>query len=160
MSEFLAGTEGVWTGKNAFRLMPTDEPATAVLDAVVTRAVLQVHLAYTWHHPGDGEQRGLLALGRGEGDGALTALWTDTWHQRSAARVLHGVLVGGEGGDDDDGARLECTYAEGGWGWTIALERPGPDELVLRMENVVPASVVGGDEPLVYDAMLAVLRRG
>lgn len=152
---------GTWTGENAFVLMPTDAPATAPVTARIDTNGLALTVGYVWHHPADGEQRGLLMVARAGDDadaaGAvpLTALWSDTWHQQPGAQTLTGSLVDGD-------THVECVYAEGDWRWRILLEQGRGDDagaLVLRMVNVVPVAVAGGDEPLAYDAMRAVLRR-
>ncbi|PFG21219.1 hypothetical protein [Serinibacter salmoneus] len=146
---------GTWRGTNTFRLMPSDDPATAPLTLVVADAGALLQVRYVWEHPSDGPQHGGLAVGPAhEGDGheedgtALIALWRDTWHQPEA-RVVRGTI-------GDGAIALEYSY-EGDWTWRILMEHPAADTVVLRMVNVVPASVTGS-EALSYDAMCAHLR--
>ena len=60
---------GSWEGSNGFRMMPGDQfsefPATATLS--VAAAGCLGTLGYTWTHPEDGVQDGLLAFGAAGG---------------------------------------------------------------------------------------------
>ena len=71
-------------GTYAFRLLPTDEfdarrLSVSVAGAAAGRALL---VSYTWAHPDDGPQAGTLLLGVPDEDGAVSAAWVDSWHQR------------------------------------------------------------------------------
>jgi hypothetical protein len=143
---------GTWRGTSGFRLMPTDEfhhgPATALVTTAAGGNVVVV--SYTWNHPEDGPQEGVLFVGAPDDEQTVGAAWGDSWHQRPSILTLSGR--GTEG-------RLEVTADYGGgWGWTIALE--GDDPLRLTMHNVVPAEhatdeVAAGP----YTVMVAELHR-
>ena len=142
---------GKWRGSNGFRMMPTDEfneaPATATVTTAAGGHVVVV--TYTWAHPQDGPQDGVLLVGSpAEREQAVTAAWADSWHQHPSILTLSGTLVGG---------RLEVTADYGGgWKWTIALE--GNDPLRLTMHNVVPAEEATDDvEAGPYPVMVAEL---
>ncbi len=67
---------GAWVGPNGFRLMPSDPLADAPMSATVSLAAggELAQIAYSWVHPADGEQDGLLVLGQGdEPESAATA---------------------------------------------------------------------------------------
>lgn len=148
----LARAAGTWQGTNGFRLMPADGLFTAPATATVTPAAggHLVTLGYTWRHPDDGEQQGLLVLGHGDdGDdedapASAVAFWADSWHQQ-AARALDGSA---------DGETLAFEYDYGsGWLWRVEVSTSGQG-LALRMLNVVPESAapsVGAYEAMVMD---------
>ena len=145
---------GSWIGTNQFRLMPADSPHVAAATSDVSTAVAGTltTIAYTWSHPDDGVQEGLLVVGpNGEPPGAV-AFWGDSWHQHPEPKVLLGGL--------EDGL-LIVSYAYGGdWRWQIIVDATDPEVLALRMDNIVPESaaadgVVAGP----YPAMVTDLRR-
>jgi hypothetical protein len=150
--ESLADHVGAWTGTNQFRLMPDDpfqtSPATAQV-SVAARGNLTT-IAYTWAHPDDGPQEGLLVVAPGEEPHAVVTMWGDSWHQSPTPRVLHGTI--------DDG-RIVVRYEYGDdWWWVITIDAATGDALVMQMDNVVPPSVApDGAGP--YAAMVAELRR-
>ncbi len=130
VSTDLGRLAGTWHGTNGFRMMPTDEfhdaPATATLTTAAGGQAVVV--TYTWVHPDDGPQEGVLLLGSPDEHQAVTAAWVDSWHQHPAVLMLAGVATDG---------RLEVTADYGGgWLWTIAVE--GDVALRLTMLNVVP----------------------
>jgi hypothetical protein len=129
----LRDVTGRWTGTNGFRLMPGDPLATAPATLAVTTAAAGhlLSVAYTWEHPDDGPQDGLLVVGAADEAGRLVALWGDSWHQQPAPMSMTGHLVG------DVGVELQGEYG-GGWGWRITVEMPGGGVARLRMANVVP----------------------
>lgn len=149
----LAQHMGSWSGTNGFRLMPTDPPhdAPATAEVSVAAAGHLTAIAYTWSHPQDGEQDGLLVIGPDDSGGVI-ALWGDSWHQSPEPKVLVGTI--------DDGT-ITVGYEYGGdWRWQITVDPGDPEALGLRMDNVVPESaatdiVVAGP----YAAMAAHLRR-
>jgi hypothetical protein len=123
---------GEGTGTYEFRMMPTDDfqggaSSVTVTDAARGRAVL---VAYSWEHAEDGPQEGTLVLGVPGKDGAVTAAWVDSWHQRDV------VLLTGTG--SPAGATVGYEYAPG---WTWEIEVGVVDgALTLVMRNGVPAS--------------------
>jgi hypothetical protein len=124
-------------------MMPTDDfeggaSAVSVTGAARGRAVL---VAYTWEHAQDGPQEGTLMLGAPAEDGAVTAAWVDSWHQRDV------VLLTGTG--SPDGATVGYEYAPG-WTWEIAVSTTDGD-LTLVMRNGVPADE--GRPATQYDVM-------
>jgi hypothetical protein len=145
----LARAADTWQGTNGFRLMPTDDLFTAPATAAVTVAAggHLVTVGYTWRHPDDGEQQGLLVVGHGDdeaGPASAVGFWADSWHQQ-AARALDGSA---------DGERLAFEYDYGGgWLWRIEVSATGRG-LAIRMLNVVPESAapsVGAYEAMVMD---------
>ena len=138
---------GSWAGTNEFKLMPDDEPAAADFTADVSVAAGSnlVALSYTWSHPADGAQDGLLTVGLSEEPSIAVALWADSWHQSPTAAVMTGVLQGAV-------VTFTYEYAER-WVWRTVLDATDPGALTLRMDNVVPDGAP-------YPAMLAALRRG
>ncbi|GAB3459620.1 hypothetical protein AB1207_08510 [Kineococcus endophyticus] len=127
-----ADRAGTWTGENAFRLLADDAPHPAPATAVVQVSGAMTTVAYTWEHPDDGPQAGLLALGPADGTpdaGPVVALWGDSWHQAPEARVLTGRV------HEDGTVVVAYDYAEGRWRWEVALASDA-DALALRMDNV------------------------
>lgn len=125
---------GSWAGINGFRLMPADPLAELPATATVTTAA-GGHLtavAYTWVHPEDGPQDGLMLIGKTE-DG-LTATWGDSWHQKPEQRTLTAT----------DDQTFECEYG-GGWGWQITFDPTDQDTFRMRMHNVIPADQATDD---------------
>ena len=121
----LAQHVGIWTGTNRFRLMPDDPPAEADATAQLSLGAggnLAV-LAYTWTHPDDGAQDGVLVLGPDESPGGVVALWADSWHQQPAAKqqqtgpgqrnepvpgAKHADSEGGDGRTQTEGSYLQA----------------------------------------------------
>ena len=119
-------------GSYAFRMLPTDEfddgASSVSVDSVANgRAVL---VSYTWTHAEDGEQRGTLMLGVAAEDGAVTAGWVDSWHQRDVVQLT--------GTGAESGAVVGYEYAPG-WTWEIEV-RVEAGALALVMRNGVPES--------------------
>jgi hypothetical protein len=136
---------GEGTGTYEFRLMPTDEfeggtSTVSVTGAAHGRAVL---VTYTWEHAQDGPQEGTLMLGLPGEDGAVTAAWVDSWHQRDVVS-LTGIRTA-------TGATVAYEYAPG-WTWEIEVAVDAGN-LSLAMRNGVPASEDGPATR--YDAMRA-----
>jgi hypothetical protein len=149
---------GHWTGTNGFRLMPGDpfsvSPATLSVTSAAGGHLTSV--AYTWRHPDDGPQDGLVVVGAGEEPGSLVALWGDSWHQQPAPMTLTGGAPGREAteGAAEGAMRLDGGYG-GGWGWRITLDVAGGATAVLRMANVVPAEHAAPGAPAgPYDVMV------
>jgi hypothetical protein len=155
MTIFAALTEcaGAWTGANGFRLMPSDplHDAPATVEVAMKAGGHLAAIAYTWSHPDDGAQDGLLVLGPAGDAPGVTALWGDSWHQSPEPRVCPGS---GEGGLITVGYE----YAPG-WRWNITVDPTDPTALRLRMENVVPEDAAEGRAAVSYPAMEMTLRR-
>lgn len=151
--QLLTRHAGTWAGTNRFRLMPDDSPAGASATAQLSLGAGGniAMLAYTWRHPDDGAQDGLLMLGSDESPGGVVALWGDSWHQTPAAKQLRGVT-------GHHTLTVGYAYAEG-WEWRITLSADQPDMLRWRMDNVVPPSASGTAEAVTYWAMAGELRR-
>lgn len=153
MAALLERHAGVFSGTNAFRLMPGDTPQNAPMRAEISHAAKGglVQLDYTWAHPADGEQRGLLVFGPGDEPGSIAAFWGDSWHQSPAPRTLDGTL---------DGDSITVGYVYGGdWRWEIVIDAAVPEQVTLTMNNVIPASAAKPDLAAgPYAAMHAVLR--
>lgn len=137
---------GTWAGSNGFRLMPSDPLDEAPATAEVSTAAGQnlVTVAYTWSHPSDGAQDGLLVVGAGDSPGVATAFWGDSWHQHPAPVACAGTI-------DGDVITTGYEYAEG-WRWQITVDPSDATTLRLRMDNVVP-------EAAAYPAMVTELHR-
>lgn len=124
------------TGEAAFRMMPTDDvatgPATGRVQACAGGHALLV--AYSWTHPTDGRQEGVLLAGSPDEDDAFVrATWVDGWHQKPGPMHLAGRLEAGT-------ATLAAGYAET-WGWQIDLSfSAGGLRIVMR--NVIPEDAV------------------
>ena len=130
----LPGFAGSWTGTNGFRLMPSDPLAESPATVTVTM-VAGGHLtlvAYSWEHPDDGPQDGLLVIGSAGEDGSLTATWGDSWHQKPAPRSLPG------GPGPGATSEFEGDYG-GGWRWRIVFDAADAENLRMRMDNVISA---------------------
>ncbi len=149
----LSGAAGSWTGTNGFRLLPGDDLAEYPATLTVTPGAggHLASVAYTWRHPSDGPQEGLLVIAPADEDGGLVALWGDSWHQKPTAMSLTGRA--------DPAVALEADYG-GDWLWRITLDDADPDELRLRRDTVCPAGQATDDSPPgPYPAMLMSLRR-
>jgi hypothetical protein len=141
---------GTWQGTNDFRLMPTDPFHTAPAEATLLMAAggNLATIAYTWAHPADGEQDGLLVVGPGEEEGTVVAFWGDSWHQHPSPKMLLGTIENGL-------ITLDYEYGEG-WRWQIFVDVTGDALLQLRMDNVVPDAGEESDfRGAVYSAMVA-----
>jgi hypothetical protein len=135
--------------------MPSDpiseSPATVSIGTAAGGHLTLV--AYAWQHPDDGPQDGLLVISSaGEGD-AVAATWGDSWHQKPEAMSLSGTRTAA------GSVSLEGSYF-GDWGWRILLDPGAAGELLMRMDNVIPASHAAADKPAgPYPVMLLQARR-
>ena len=140
-----------WAGTHVFRLMPTDPAAESTATAAIN-AHADGNLAtvdYTWAHPDDGPQSGVIVLGRRTSDTDVAVLWADTWHQESATPFTGAA----------SGPTMRCSYVYSEvWRWEIELT-VAADALTLVMRNVVPDDGADGAPPGPYDAMLMRLHR-
>ena len=133
MAKSFGRLAGTWSGTNSFRLMPTDDFHEAPAAAQLTTAAdgHDLLLTYTWAHPADGPQDGVLLVGSPESDQqGVTAAWGDSWHQKPVILTLTGTLA-------DGGLELTADYG-GGWQWVISLDGEHDDALVMTMQNVIP----------------------
>ena len=149
----LTGCAGEWTGTNGFRLMPSDPthdaPATAEVSMKAGGNLAAI--AYTWSHPADGAQDGLLVMGAAGDPGSVTALWGDSWHQSPEPRVCTGTV--------DSGA-ITVSYEYGaGWRWAITVDPTDTAALRLQMDNVIPTGAADAAPAGAYPAMVMNLRR-
>jgi hypothetical protein len=135
--------------------MPTDQPfvAAATADVSVSAGENMTVIGYTWSHPDDGVQDGLLAIGPAEEPDKVVAIWGDSWHQAPAAKQLAGDVAGRV-------VTVGYIYAEE-WEWRITLDASSSESLLLRMDNVVPQSAAAeGHAAGAYWAMESELARG
>ncbi|WP_174537388.1 hypothetical protein [Micromonospora chalcea] len=151
----LTDVTGSWAGTSGFRLMPADplaeSPATATVATAAGGHLTTV--SYSWAHPDDGPQDGLLVIAAGEEPGSLVAWWGDSWHQQPTPMTLTGTADGAAA------VELSAGYG-GGWEWRITVDTADPATLRLRMENVVPADQTGADMPAgPYPVMVTDVRR-
>jgi hypothetical protein len=110
-------------------------------------------VAYSWAHPDDGPQDGLLVVSAADEDGSLAAVWGDSWHQKPVPMSLPGGRAAGEA--------FEFTgdYG-GGWRWRIVLDGSDPETLRMRMDNVIPADQATPEMPAgPYPVMVMDVRR-
>jgi len=154
MTALLNQHTGIWIGTNKFRLMPTDPQHDSGATASVSTAAADnmAIIAYTWSHPEDGDQDGLLVIGPGEGAGEVVALWGDSWHQSPVPKPLAGIV-------EDGVITVSYEYGDGGWQWQIILNATDASVLEIRMDNVVPPAAGEGLPGGPYSAMAATLRR-
>lgn len=151
----LSGFTGSWAGTNGFRLMPGDPLAEFPATVTVTMAA-GGHLtliAYTWKHPDDGPQDGLLVIASAGEQDSLVATWGDSWHQKPASMSLPGTPRG------DATFEFAGDYG-GGWGWRITLDATDSENLRMRMDNVIPAEHATTEKSAgPYPVMLTDVRR-
>ena len=133
--------------------MPSDpfaeRPARATL-TVAARGHL-TSLAYTWAHPEDGPQEGLLVFGPGAEVDSLVGLWGDSWHQQPAPMSMTGAVI-------EDSPELAGDYGDG-WRWRIVVRAVEGPALTIQMDNVIPTHQATTDVPAgPYVVMLMQLR--
>lgn len=152
----LADFAGSWAGTNGFRLMPSDPLAESPVALTVTTAAggHLTSVAYSWAHPEDGPQDGLIVIAAGDQEGSLVAIWGDSWHQQPTPMSL----TGGPGTD----ATFELTGEYGGgWAWRIVFDAADAENLRMRMDNVIPADrATAGKSAGPYPVMVTDVRRG
>ena len=89
-----------------------------------------VSVSYSWEHPDDGPQDGLVVIGTADDGGSVVAMWGDSWHQKPAPMILSGSR------DTDATIELEGDYG-GGWRWRVKFDATGGFQ--MQMDNVIPA---------------------
>lgn len=136
----LGGT--AWVGHNSLWFEPDttafESSTTAMLTAVAGRKV--VTLDYTWSHEGAAHDGRLLLAATAEG---TQMAWCDSFHMDAKLLILAGPPPA-------EYFAATGSYSEPGgepWGWRIEVEPQAPDALVVRMFNILPASM-GGIEAL------------
>jgi len=127
---------GNWQGKNFLWLYPGDpvHESVSTADVRMTGNGQFTEIAYTWAYDGD-PQEGRLFVGQTAEDGAVRAVWFDSWHLRDSFMVFKGT------GDTAGAVSLDGSYpAPDGpdWGWQIAIEPLQNDTFTLRMYNIPP----------------------
>jgi hypothetical protein len=136
-------------------LMPHDTLAEfpATMTVTIAAGGHLTSVAYSWKHPEDGPQDGLIVIGSAGGDASLTAMWGDSWHQKPEPMTLSGGHQAGAT------VELAANYA-GDWGWRILFDATDAENLRMRMENVVPADQAQAEIPAgPYPAMVMNLQR-
>lgn len=136
----LAGTR--WVGRSSLWFEP-DTPAfesstTAILSAVAAGKV--VTFDYTWSHEGTPHDGRILISATAE---RTLMAWCDSFHMDAGLLQLSGPPA-------TEVFAATGTYSEPGgepWGWRIEVEPRSPQALVMRMFNILPASM-GGIEAL------------
>src|SRR5215213_7994140 len=128
----LPHSAGSWVGTNGFRLMPSD-PLAELPAGVTVITAAGGHLtsvAYSWEHPDDGPQDGLLVIGSADEGGSLVAMWADSWHQKPTPMMLSGSR------GTDATLESEGEYG-GGWRWRVMLDGSNAESLRMQMDNVI-----------------------
>jgi hypothetical protein len=136
----LPNSAGTWVGTNGFRMIPSDPLVELPASVTVTIAAggYLTSVAYSWEHPDDGAQEGLLVIGSAADDGPLVAMWGDSWHQKPAPMMLSGSR------GTDATLELEGDYG-GGWRWRVMLDGSDAESLRMQMDNVIPAEQATAD---------------
>src|SRR5215217_1130467 len=151
----LPNSVGTWVGTNGFRLMPGDPLVEFPASMTVTTAAGShlTSVAYSWQHPDDGAQDGLLVIGSANEDGSLVAMWGDSWHQKPAPMMLSGSR------STDAALQLEGDYG-GGWRWRAMFDATNADGFRMQMDNVIPAEQATAEmSPGPYPVMIMQTRR-
>ena len=112
--------------------MPNDEFDTA--DSTATLSVeaggWATCLRYTWTHPEDGEQHGILLMASPDDNDLVEATLIDSWHQKPGPMNLVGTRI-------ENTTSLHATYMET-WGWNITVTLEDDQSVRMVMQNVVP----------------------
>jgi hypothetical protein len=121
-------------------MMPSDSLVELPASVTVTIAAggYLTSVAYSWEHPDDGAQEGLLVIGSADDDGPLVAMWGDSWHQKPAPMMLSGSR------GTDATLELEGDYG-GGWRWRVMLDGSDAESLRTQMDNVIPVEQATAD---------------
>jgi hypothetical protein len=128
--------------------MPSDPFAEFPARATVTTAAggHLISVSYSWEHPDDGPQDGLVVIGTVDDGGSLVAMWGDSWHQKPAPMILSGSRA------TDATFDLEGDYG-GGWRWRVSFDATDTDAFRMQMDNVIPnehatAEIAAGPYPV------------
>lgn len=131
----LASTEGDWTGEGTL-FMPWQSPPefsypTTASVRIAAKGFLRID--YTWSHEGQPHE-GMLLLTDEKQDGAVDAVWIDSWHQGQSFLLSHG------GVEPDGTVSVRASYpAPSGpdWGWRTVLTASA-ERLSIVMYNIPP----------------------
>lgn len=143
----LRAARGTWQGTNRLHLpdVPTrDVPSSAAIELVAQGRFCTI--SYTWNFDGE-PQDGLLLIGQGSDEHAITAVWVDSWHMGDAAMQCLGQSV------SDTQITVHGTFAvenSPDWGWRIDL-LTNQEAVQIVMYNLSP----DGDEYLAVEASYA-----
>lgn len=138
----LAQLVGDWAGASSLWFRPDtpafESPGTASLRTVAGGKLIS--LDYTWSHEGAPHDGRILLAATAEG---TRMAWCDSFHMDAQLMELVGppasAVFATTGSYSTPGSEL--------WGWRIEIEPRGPQALVVRMFNILPASM-GGIEAL------------
>ena len=136
VTEQLMRLEGDWIAVNRLWMMPGDPPIESECVTVVALATNRkfMHIAYTWEH--DGQQEGLLLIGKAAKTDAVTAAWVDSWHNGDRLMSCQGEVTE----EGELSARGSYPAPSGpDWGWRIVIQADDdPDHWTLVMYNITP----------------------
>ncbi|MBX3174715.1 MAG: DUF1579 family protein [Gemmatimonadaceae bacterium] len=135
-----------WTGHNKLWFKPSD-PAFAC--ATTARTTLEaggnfLAMRYEWSHAGSAHH-GMILLGEDVAAARCDAAWVDSFHNGQRLMLCTGPI------STDGVLRATGAYpAPPGpdWGWRLELSAPAPEQLLLRMFNIMP----DGTEALAVEA--------
>jgi len=122
----LRNAEGIWEGTKTLWLKYPENPQESAARVVVSPDRIE----YSWAYQ-DTAQTGTFSFSGG-GD-RLSALWTDTWHSKDPLACT--------GTERDGVVKITGTYAAGDgpdWSWRTEFHMDGPDQLRIKMYNILP----------------------
>jgi hypothetical protein len=140
---------GEWSGTNILldpmNGIAEESAAEATITEVIGARFLRIDYRWAYHEQ---PQEGSLLIGSNAKTGLVNISWADTWHMGHSIMNLTGEDAGAETLD----ARGTYEVGDGSpdWGWRIMIERVGPDDLLLVMNNIDPE----GNEYLAVQARL------
>ena len=131
----LSNLEGEWAGDGTL-FVPWLSPPEAHYGSTASIRTIAggfLQVVYTWSHEGTPHE-GLVLLTDEKQDGAVTAVWIDSWHQSQSFLVSRGT-VDSAGAVSVLGSYPAPTGPD--WGWrTVVAPTAGGFELV--MFNISP----------------------
>ena len=127
---------GNWQGRNHLWLHPgapvRESDSTAEMSEIAKGQLTEIR--YSWADEGE-PQEGRFYLVRPSEEGAVQAVWFDTWHTAGKFMVFEGTA------DPDGTVSVTGSYAAPpgpDWGWEITIEPPENDAFYFRMYNITP----------------------
>ena len=128
---------GHWTGTSRLHQswLPEDQKiqeSASTFSIVTDPKQTFATVDYTWSTDGV-EQTGRMLVAGGE-SGAVSAGWSDSWHQNGGVLALIGNGMTGP-------VKVTGAYSapEGpDWGWRIELDLTGPETFEMRMFTITP----------------------